>query len=97
MFDSTVDQGAEPATGSQESAIENMEDPGRQRATQEGIGRDLEIHGFFLGGGWVGWDEWREILLLGLYPKGKSAGYFLASLKYQIFTPTSDFQIFISI
>lgn len=51
MFDSTVDQGAEPATGSQESAIENMEDPGRQRATQAGIGRDLEIHVFFWGGG----------------------------------------------
>lgn len=50
MFDSTVDQGAEPATGSQESAIENMEDPGRQRAIQEGIERDLEIHVFFGGG-----------------------------------------------
>lgn len=55
MFDSIVDLGAEPATGSQESAIENMEDPGRQRAAQEGIGRDLEIH-VFLGEG-VGWDK----------------------------------------
>lgn len=51
MFDSIVDQGTEPATGSQESAIENIEDPGRQRTTQEKIGRDLEIHVFFLWGG----------------------------------------------
>lgn len=94
MFDSTVDRGAEPATGSQESAIENIEDPGRQRATQEKIGRDLEIH-VFCGEG-VCWDEWRDILLLGLWPKGRSAGCFLAPLKYQVFTPTSDFQVFIS-
>lgn len=46
MFDSTMNQGAKSAT-------ENMEGPGRQRAAQEGIGRDLEIH-IFGGREWVG-------------------------------------------
>lgn len=48
----TLDQGEEPLTSCKVLVIESMEDPGRQRNTQEGVGRDLEIQGSY-GLGWM--------------------------------------------
>lgn len=72
---SNFGSGAEPGTSWQELVIETVERPGRQIDTQEGVGRDLGIHGLF----WFGMGG--ETLSCWVFgKKGRSTGPLLASL-----------------